>query len=135
MEDGVLAEAAARGGGSVRGALHWLSGDRLSFDRQTTALLDRLPNIDWSALHRLADRIGGDQDEFDVFVATVLDWLHARLNQSSGPSSVAVPRLAPLAEVWEKVRRSAREAETLNLDKRTILFSIFADLAQAKRSL
>ena len=134
MSQDVLAEAAERGGRSVRGALHRLSGDRLSLDRDTAALLDRLPDLDWRALHRLADRIGGEQEEFGVVLATVLDWLHARLAQSSG-GSLAVRRLAPLAEVWDKVRRSAREAESLNLDKRTILFSIFADLAQARRSL
>ncbi len=44
-------------------------------------------------------------------------------------------RLAPLAEVWEKVRRSARDTLALNLDKKTFLFSTFADLAQATRAL
>ena len=135
MPDQRLAEAAARGGRSVRGALRWLAGDRLSFDRETTELLDRLPDIDWRALHRLADRVASEPDEFGVFLASVLDWLHARLEQSSRSPSAALRRLAPLAEVWDKVRRSARDAESLNLDKRTILFSIFAELAQAKRSL
>ena len=133
-EEGSLAEAVARGG-SVRGALHWLDGDRPAFDREATALLDRLPELDWRALHRLADRIGSEQDDFGVVVSAALDWLHARVRHASVDPSVAVRRLAPLAEVWEKIRRSAREAEVLNLDKRTTLFSIFADLAQAKRSL
>ena len=107
----------------------------MSFDHDTTALLERLPDIDWRALHGLADRMGSEPDGFDIVLSTVLDWLHARLRRSASGAAGGPRRLAPLAEVWDKVRRSARDAETLNLDKRTILFSIFADLAQAKRSL
>lgn len=135
MREEILAEAVARGHHSVRAALHWLSADRLSLDRQTTGLLERLPELDWRALHQLADRIGSEPDEFAAFLATALDWLHKHLQLSMEGSSAAARRLAPLAEVWDKVRRSARDAEALNLDKRTILFSIFAELAQAKRSL
>ncbi len=135
MPDERLAEAATRGHHSVRGALHWLSDNRMSFDHDTTALLERLPDIDWRALHGLSDRMGSEPDGFDIVLSTVLDWLHARLRRSAPGAAGGPRRLAPLAEVWDKVRRSARDAETLNLDKRTILFSIFADLAQAKRSL
>lgn len=133
-EESRLAQAVERGR-SVRAAVHWLAGDRLAFDRDTIALLDRLPDLDWGALHRLADRVGGNGDDFDVVVSAVLEWLHLQLEQASANRSLAVRRLAPLAEVWEKVRRSVREAETFNLDKRTTLFSIFADLAQASVSL
>ena len=131
MAPDVLAAAAERGAGSVRGALRWLGGDRLSVDRDAAALLGRLPEIDWALLHKVADRIGNDQEDFDLMVEAVLAWLHGRLTLEPG----ATRRLAPLAEVWDKVRRSAREAESLNLDKRATLLSIFADLAQASRSL
>lgn len=134
MEESRLAQAVERGR-SVRAALHWLAGDRLAFDRETTALLDRLPELDWGALHRLADRVGGDEDDFGVVVAAVLEWLHLRVERASANGPLAVRRLAPLAEVWEKVRRSVREAEIFNLDKRTTLLSIFADLAQASHPL
>ena len=43
-------------------------------------------------------------------------------------------RLAPYAEVWEKVADAVREAEALNLDKRPLVLSIFADLAAAVRA-
>ena len=42
-------------------------------------------------------------------------------------------RLAPLAEVWEKFGEAARETETLNLDKRPLVLSIFADLGPPRR--
>ena len=126
-----LAEAAARAGGSVGGALHYLGGERLALDRDAARLLGRLPAVDWGELHRLADRVGADEDDFAVLTGAILDWLHARLGQGGGDPR----RLAPLAEVWEKVRRSARETLALNLDKKTFLFSTFADLSQATRAL
>lgn len=130
-ESAALAEAARRSGGSVSGAMSYLGGERMALDRDAARLLDRLPEVDWSELHRLADRIGADEDDFAVLTGAVLDWLHARL----GPGAADPRRLAPLAEVWEKVRRSARDTLSLNLDKKSFLFSTFADLAQATRAL
>ncbi len=118
--------------GRSRGALRLLGGDRLALDRETARLLERLPEVDWSALHRLADRIGGDEDDFEILVGALLDWLHGRV---AAISTGNPRRLAPLAEVWEKVRRSARDTLALNLDKKTFLFSAFSDLAQATRAL
>lgn len=130
-EPGALDEAVARAGGSVSGAIHYLGGDRLALDRDAARLLGRLPEVDWAGLHRLADRIGTDGDDFAVLTGAILDWLHARLAAGAPDPR----RLAPLAEVWEKVRRSARDTLALNLDKKTFLFSTFADLAQATRTL
>ena len=45
----------------------------------------------------------------------------------------APARLQPYAEAWEKVLDAARETEVLNLDKRPLILSIFADLAAAVR--
>ena len=42
-------------------------------------------------------------------------------------------RLVRLGEVWEKVRRSAVEADIFNLDRKALVFRIFADLAEAVR--
>ncbi len=130
VERGALEEAARRSGGSVSGALHYLGGERLALDRDAARLLGRLPEVDWRELHRLADRMGADEDDFAVLTGAILDWLHDRL----GAGAADPRRLAPLAEVWEKVRRSARDTLALNLDKKTFLFSTFADLAQATRA-
>ncbi len=128
----VLEDAARRSNGSVKQALRLLGGDRLALDSDTARLLERLPEVDWRALHRLADRVGGDEEDFEILVGALLDWLHDRVAViSTGDSR----RLAPLAEVWEKVRRSARDTLALNLDKKTFLFSAFSDLAQATRAL
>ena len=130
-EPSALEEAVRRAVGSVSGALPYLGRERLALDRDAAHLLARLPDIDWAGLHRLADRMGSDEDDFSVLTGAILDWLHERLRAGAGEPR----RLAPLAEVWEKVRRSARDTLALNLDKKTFLFSTFADLAQATRAL
>ena len=43
-------------------------------------------------------------------------------------------RLAPYADVWEKIAADARETDALNLDKRPLILSLFADLAAAVRA-
>jgi DNA polymerase-3 subunit delta' len=137
-EPDVLEQAARRAAHSVKGALHFLGADRLALDRDTARLLARLPDVDWRDLHRLADRIGTDDDDFELLVGAVLEWLHGRLDAGAGLDETEarnLRRLAPLAEVWEKIRRSARDTLALNLDKKSFLFSTFAELAQATRAL
>lgn len=129
-----LGAAIARSGGSVSGTLALLEGDRLAFDRELRGELDRLPALDWRALHRVADRIGGLEAgrSSTILLDTILEWIDGRV-RAAVRGGVAARRLAPLAEVWDKALASAREADALNLDKRPLLLSIFADLAQATR--
>jgi DNA polymerase-3 subunit delta' len=54
--------------------------------------------------------------------------------QEGAEAGEGAGRLAPYAEVWEKVADAVREAEALNLDKRPLVLSIFADLAAAVRA-
>ncbi len=130
-----LDEILARGGGSAGRALQLLDATRRSLDGDLRAELNRLPAVDWRALHRLADRMGGaDGGEAGATaVETVLDWLDERVRVAAR-GAAGPRRLAPLAEVWERVRVLAREAEALNLDRRPLLLSVFADLAQATRT-
>ena len=62
-------------------------------------------------------------------MASIIDWIDARLHSEAGRGA---GRLAPLAEAWEKAAEAAREAEVMNLDKRPLILSIFADLAAAR---
>ncbi len=123
-----------RSGGSISRALQMLDQTRLALDRDLRAELGRLPAIDWRALHRLADRLATAQAEGsgEILVDTVLDWIDAEV-RGAARAGVPASRLAPLTEVWDKVRASGQEAEALNLDKRPLLLSIFADLSQATR--
>jgi DNA polymerase III subunit delta' len=122
--------AAERAQGSVATALRLLADDGLELDRLIARTLENLPNVDWRAVHSLADRVAGRNDEaaFEQLMVSIIVWIDARLHSDAGHGA---GRLAPLAEVWEKAAEAAREAEVLNLDKRPLILSIFADLAGA----
>lgn len=138
MEDGPNASdkelmiATARASGSVRDALLLLANASIKQADDVTRLLSKLPEIDWRAVHALADSTLGREggEVFDAVLTMILDWIdaHVRANAASG----AGPRsLAPLAQVWEKIAASARETQALNLDRRPLVLSIFADLSAA----
>jgi DNA polymerase III subunit delta' len=122
--------AAERAQGSVATALHLLGEGGLELDQLVSRLLDPLPGVDWRSVHTLADRVAGrdNEAEFDRLMGSIVGWIDARLHSEAGRGA---GRLAPLAEVWEKAAEAAREAEVMNLDKRPLILSIFADLAAA----
>ncbi len=128
----VRSQAAAKAQGSLHDALRWLDHRGSELDALTDRLLGRLPQVDWRDVHKLADQLSGRDGEpaYDAAMAAIYDWL-ARQVRSGAPSRAA--RLAPYAEVWEKVAARARETEALNLDKRPLILSIFSDLAAAVR--
>lgn len=124
-----LAEAARRGGGSVRDTLRLLSGDSLTLIEAVDGLLGHLPMVDWRRVHGLADKLTGREatEEFEAMISAIFDWLDARVRQGA-PQGAS---LAPLAEVWDKIALSARETLALNLDRRTFILNAFIDLAAA----
>jgi DNA polymerase III subunit delta' len=125
-----IERAAANSGGSVRQALRLLEGAALTLLDQTQRLLRVLPEVDWKGVHALVDHLGdSDADSMDNVIAVVLDWLNEQIQKAATDAPVA--RLAPYAEVWEKVVSAARETEALNLDKRPLLLSLFQELAAA----
>jgi DNA polymerase-3 subunit delta' len=123
--------AAERAQGSVSSALRLLAEDGLELDRLVGGLLDNLPALDWRAVHALADRVAprDKEAEFDRLMVSIMGWIDTRLHSEAARGA---GRLAPLAEVWEKAAEAAREAEVMNLDKRPLILSIFADLAAAR---
>ena len=42
-------------------------------------------------------------------------------------------RLERLAEAWERINAAARDAETYNLERKPLVFSVFGLLAEATR--
>lgn len=126
-----FAEAADASGGSVREALALLSGDGLAVRNATNVLLEGLPDIDPKALHTLGERLQGDRGgALESFVGTVEGWISDHATDRRQTASV---RLARLPEVWEKVRRAAVDADVYNLDRKTLVFRIFASLNEALR--
>jgi DNA polymerase-3 subunit delta' len=129
-DDAELREAAAQAEGSIGRALMLLEGPALELRRQVVAQLDRLPAIDPRALHTLGEALGGAEPQRrEAFVDTVNEWLAA--NSANGPQTNR--RLIRLAEAWDKVNQAARDADTYNLDRKPLVFSVFGWLADAAR--
>lgn len=127
-----LRRAADASDGSVRRAAGLLAEDSLALRETLAGMLDRLPDLDRTALHAFADKVAGREGagSFQLFIGAVQDWLHERLTHGARSGDV---RLAAWAALWEKVGRAAREAEIYNLDRRPLVLAIFTDLAAAQR--
>jgi DNA polymerase-3 subunit delta' len=123
-----IAEAAAASGGSVRHALSLLLGEGLEVRGMTEKLLAALPRPDGESLHRLGDSLR-DRDGFYVFTETVEDWLAA----AATAPGISPARLARFAETWENVRRAGIETDAFGLDRKPLVFKVFAMLSEATR--
>ena len=127
-----MRRAARLAQGSVLRALNLIDPETLALVDAVRARLDSLPQIDLDALLALGEDVAGRAGEADfaTVLETIQDWLSAYLaaHAPAGPA-----RLAPLAEVWDNLARSAREAETYNLDRRPLILSMFQDLSVAVR--
>ncbi|MBS0528679.1 MAG: DNA polymerase III subunit delta' [Proteobacteria bacterium] len=127
-----LREAADAAEGSVSRALTLLGGGALKLHQRTAALLDSLPQVDPRELHALGDALGGsDRAALGAFVDSVDRWIGERMRADDMDANANLPRLARLAEVWEKINHAARETETYNLERKPLVFSVFGMLAEA----
>jgi DNA polymerase III subunit delta' len=128
--DAEVMEVAELAEGSVGRALTMLEGPALALRQRLTQLLERLPETDPLALHALGDAMAGaDPQPLATFVDTVNAWLSARL---AAPHETR--RMAQIAEAWEKVNRAASEVQEFNLERKPLVFSVFAVLAETARS-
>jgi DNA polymerase-3 subunit delta' len=134
MNDPALDEAAEAGEGSVSRTLNLLGGDALKLHQRTAALLNTLPGVDPRELHALGDALGGsDRVVLNAFVDSVDRWIGERMRADDAHANANLPRLARLAEVWEKINRAARDTESYNLERKPLVFSVFGMLAEATR--
>jgi DNA polymerase III subunit delta' len=132
IDDPALAEAAQAADGSVARALTLLGGDAIKLHQRTAALLATLPEVDPRELHALGDALGGsDRVALAAFIDSIDRWVSERLRADDANANL--PRLARLAEVWEKISRAARDTEAYNLERKPLVFSVFGLLAQATR--
>ena len=128
--DAEVIAAAELADGSVGRALTMLDGPTLALRRRLTQMLDLLPETDPHALHALGEAMAGvDPQPLATFVDTVNAWLSSRLavTQEAG-------RMARVADAWEKINRAAAEAREFNLERKPLVFAVFAQLAEAARN-
>jgi DNA polymerase III subunit delta' len=132
VDDNGLMEAARIAEGSVARALMLMADDGLGLHQRTAALLDTLPHVDPRALHALGDALGSnDRTAVATFVDTIDRWMSERLKIADANANL--PRLARLAEVWEKINSAARDTESYNLERKPLVFSVFGLLADVMR--
>lgn len=129
-EDDDVRKAANAAQGSVARAVTLLGGPALAVRDRVLALLGALPQVDPRDLHGLGDTLSrSDDNVFETFVDTIRDWLRAQLDVR--PPQPA--RLAPVAQVWEKLDSAARDVDIFNLDRKPLVFAVFGLLAETAR--
>ena len=89
-------------------------------------------------IHDIADFIGdslglSDRVALAAFIDSVEAWVAERLRAPDLDANASLPRLARLAEVWEKIARAARDTQDYNLERKPLVFSVFGMLAEATR--
>jgi DNA polymerase-3 subunit delta' len=130
--DPALIDAAEAAEGSVARALTLLGGEAVKLHQKTASLLAALPRVDPRELHVLGEALGGsDKVALATFFDSVDRWVGARM-RTEDPNA-DLPRLARLAEVWEKINRAARDTAEYNLERKPLVFSVFGMLAEATR--
>jgi DNA polymerase-3 subunit delta' len=129
----LVGRAAGLSGGSVRQALKILDEGTLAIVEHVRAALGRLPAVDWTDAHAVAEGLAGRANDaaFETMVETVFAWLGEETERRAGEGA---RRLAPLAEVWDKVARLVRETDSYNLDRRALVLTLFGDLSEALRA-
>jgi DNA polymerase III subunit delta' len=131
--DRQIVAAAAAADGSVGRALSFLDEDALALRQRALDELDRLPALNATSLHALGDALAGsDPQPLAAFVDTVNVWLSRRLDPTAADDR-QLPKLERLAEAWERINTAARDAETYNLERKPLVFSVFGLLAEATR--
>jgi DNA polymerase III subunit delta' len=132
IDDPALNEAAVAAEGSVARALTLLGGDAAKLRQRTAALLASLPQVDPRELHALGDALPlSDKVALAAFIDSVDRWVSQRLRSDDINANAELPRLARLAEVWEKINRAARDTADYNLERKPLVFSVFGLLAEA----
>lgn len=138
-------------GGSPGRALLLAEKEGLALYREMIGLVAMAPDIDPAALHRLAERLGrpGGEASWNLAFDFLTDWSAAMIRKAATGKSAppvlpeeteAMARIAgdPALErwmaVWEKVARLRRTVQSLNLDRRQSILSVFGTLQAAVRT-
>lgn len=107
-------------------------------------IADQLPNLDLSAVHAFADKVGrsGGERLFGTAFELLQWWLARVVRAGAGvmPPDHTAARLLKLAsldrwvEVWEKIGRLAAQTDGVNLDRKQVALNAFYALEQAARN-
>lgn len=129
--------------GSVRRFLSLHAAGGLELHRRIAGLVAALPKVDWTAAHLLGDELSGAAAEsrYELFFDLLMGHL-ARLIRAAASGDAAraddkalaqrlMPgdRLSAWAEAWQAVGTDKAVADSLNLDRKSLILSIFSRLS------
>ena len=105
----------------------------LDLYRDMTALMDRLPRMDVPDVYALADRLGRDDDRFRLFIDLFESWLSAHIKglACANARTPSTGTIAPWTALWEKAQALIYGAQTLNLESRQVVVTLFYGAAAA----
>lgn len=120
--------------GSVRKALSLEASGGLDLYERLLGLMGTLPDLDFNALHTIADRISpmAEEEAFETFCGLLLDLLARLVRDAVKPGAllaeekrlgalVRPEKLALWAALWETIVREKAEIMALNLDRKSFV--------------
>lgn len=127
-----MQSALAYGEGSVRKTLEMLDEGRATIVARVQGLLRELPRVDAKRVLVLGEALAqrGTEQEFELAMECVERWISQKLHETEHGG---IGSLAQLVEVCEKLRKTMREADIFNLDRRPLVLALFDDLARVMR--
>jgi len=129
---GGIADAAARANGSVWEALNRLDPGARKIGGLIESALLRLPKGDGRANIRLAEAVAqrSAEADFQRVLLAIYDWIAAEGHKPPSPA-----RLEAIADLWDTIRASVREAEALNVDRRALVLAMFEEISARAAAL
>ncbi len=138
-------------GGSPGRALLLAKKDGLALYREMIGLVGTAPDIDPAALHRLAERLArpGSEASWSLAFDFLANWSAAMIRKAATGKAVPAvlpeetetlariavdPALERWIAVWEKVAHLRQTVQSLNLDRRQSILSVFGTLQAAVRT-
>jgi DNA polymerase-3 subunit delta' len=129
--------------GSVRAALELANGG-VELNARIAQFFARLPSVDWSSAHALADTLASDAQapRFETFFALLLEMLarlvRARSSGRGGSEELSLAarlipeaRLPVWAELWQAILQDKNDADELNLDRKALIMRSLARIEAA----
>ncbi len=129
--------------GSIGRALDLEEEGGLELYNDLLVLLETLPRLDVEALHALAEKLGraGADTAFQTFSDLLLGWLGrmilsaSRNDQDAGGAEEILNKrlssassLASWLELWDKINHLLARTNTINMDRRQMIITIFLAL-------
>ena len=134
-DNATLHRLAVLSAGSLRRALLLLHSDGANIWNAFENIMHKLPDIDRTAMHALADRVAqrGNDDVFQIFKEMTRDWLSGRIHDGAAVGASAAS-LTAWADAWETINRNNRTAAIMNLDRKQVVIDTFRTLAEAAQN-